>query len=109
MEPQTIRGPWTGVDSLSDEQVRALADALQVGPDDLLGPDPLQAVFDHIAHPLFKQAIQTAADQSGLSEGETRDAVRSEYALAARDDSTVISDARLMDAIKRVPARPVAP
>jgi hypothetical protein len=109
MEPQTLRGLWTGVVAVTGEQVQLLAEALQVEPDDLLGPDPLQAALDRMAHPLFKQPILRAAHQSGLPEGQTRDAVRSEYALAARDDSSTISDTRLLDAIKRVATQHVTP
>ena len=86
----------------TDKQVRLLAEALKVERDDLLGPDPLQECFDRPSHPLFKQPILSAASQSGLTEGQTRDAVRSEYALAARDDSSAVSEARLLDAIQRV-------
>lgn len=104
LKPQTLRGLWTGVRPVTDEQVRSLATALHVEPDDLLGPDPLQDVLDRLAHPLFKEPILAAAGKFGVAEGPARDAVRSEYALAARDDPLTISDAKLLDAIKRVAA-----
>lgn len=109
LRPHTLRDLWTGVQPVTKEQVRLLAEALHVEPDDLLGPDPLQAVLDRLTHPRFKQPILSAARRSGLAEGETRDAIRSEYALAARDDSSKVSDTRLLDAIKRVAAYRVAP
>jgi hypothetical protein len=105
LKPEALRAFWTGVKPVTEEQMYLLAEALGVEPDELLGPDPLQEVLDRLAHPLFKQPILNAAYQSGLTEGQTRDAVRSDYALVARDDSLTVSDARLFDAIRRVAAR----
>jgi hypothetical protein len=102
LKPPTLSPIWTGVQPVTDEQVHTLADALEVEPKDLLEPDPLQEVLDRLAHPLFKERLLDAASRSGLTEGSARDAVRSEYALAARDDSLTVADAKLLDAIKRV-------
>jgi hypothetical protein len=109
LEPQILKGLWTGVKPVTDEQLRLLSAALKVESDDLLGVDPLQEVVDRLGHPLFKQPILSAARQSGLTEGRTRDAARSEYGLAARDDSSIVSDVRLLDAIKRAAVRRVTP
>jgi hypothetical protein len=109
LEPQILKGVWTGVEPVTDEQLRSLIAALKVESDDLLGPDPLQEVVDRLEDPLFKHPIMSAARKSGLTEGRTRDAARSEYALAARDDSSIVLDSRLLDAIKRVAARRVTP
>lgn len=102
LAPVQLRPIWTGVSPLSSRQVDALADDLGVEPGRLIGDDPLLPAMNRLAHPRFKGDLLDAASRARISEGESRDRTRAEYALAARDDTTAVSDARLTDAIKRV-------
>lgn len=104
MLPMQLRPLWTGVQPASDEQVAKLAEDLRVSAQELLGKDPLMPVLNRLAHPRFKRPLLQLTSQEGVTEGLSRDRTREEYALAARDDSTIINDARLLDAIKRVAA-----
>ena len=102
LAPPALRQLWSGAQPATESQVDAVAHALGVGADDLTGEDPLGAVVARLWEPRFKAGIVDAAWRRGLSEGRARDLTRAEYALAARDDSSQISDRRLFDAVRRV-------
>lgn len=102
LAPQLLRPYWRGVEPLTEEQARKLADALNVTAEEILGPDPLQRAVDRLANPAFKSEVTNAATSLGITEAEMREAVRSEYALAARDDGLAVQDAKLHTALQRV-------
>lgn len=102
LAPVQLRRFWTGVLPVSGKQIAALAEDLGVEPGRLIGEDPLLPAMNRLAHPRFKTDLLNAASRVRISEGESRDRTRAEYALAARDDTTGVSNARLADAIKRV-------
>jgi hypothetical protein len=97
-----LRELWRGLTPPSEEAAARLAESVGSPLEAVLGPDPLGKVVARLANPAFKLQLLEAAASRGLSEGEVRDAVRTEYALAARDDTLAISDDRLRDAIRRV-------
>lgn len=101
LTPPELRPLWTGVQVASQDQVHALAADLGVEASELLADDPMREAVERLAVPLFKEPLLALASRAGISEGAARARVRGQYALAARDDSLGVSDARLLDAIKR--------
>jgi hypothetical protein len=104
LPPQRLRPIWEGVDSISEEQVSALAQTLGVNYQTLLRVDPLAAVVTHLSSPKFKRAVVYRAGALNWTEEAVRNATRHEFALAARDDddSNAVVDRKLFDAIGRV-------
>jgi hypothetical protein len=96
-----LRSLWTGVQPASEEQLAKVAHVLGVEASTLLADDPMGEAVERLAAPLFKEPLLSLASHVGITEGAARDHARSQYALAARDDSLEVSDTRLMDAIKR--------
>ena len=96
-----LRPLWTGVQPASEEQLAEVARVLGVEASALLDDDPMGEAVERLAAPLFKEPLLGLASQVGITEGVARDRARSQYALAARDDSLEVSDTRLMDAIRR--------
>lgn len=104
LTPTELRPLWTGVQPATERQVLVLADDLGVDASALLAGDPMQGAVDRLSSPRFKQPLLDLASTVKISEGSARDRARSQYALAARDDSLGLSDDRLLDAIKRAAA-----
>lgn len=106
LTPQQLRPIWDGVVPVTDEQLSALAEALDVDVDEatLLRPDPLADVVTRLASPRFKSAIKDKMTSTGWREAAIRRAVRTEYTLVARDDAATADaiDRKLLDAISRV-------
>ncbi len=96
-----LRPLWTGVQPASEEQLAEVARVLGVEASTLLDDDPMGEAVERLAAPLFKEPLLGLASHVGITEGVARDRARSQYALAARDDSLEVSDTRLMDAIRR--------
>ena len=101
LNPVELRPLWIGVQPVSAAQLSALADDLGVDEAALLGDDPWREAVERLALPVFKAPLLDLASKAGITEGDARNRTRSQYALAARDDSLTISDTRLLDAIKR--------
>lgn len=104
LDAASLRDIWWGEQSITADQARAIADYLQVDVDALLGEDPFRDVLERLASPVYKADLVARSREFGILEGEMRELVRSDFALAARDDSSSLTDAKLHDAIKR--ARP---
>jgi len=102
LTPPRLRALWSGTEPATGDQVEAIAAALGVAGDDVIGEDPLGDVVARLSEPRFKAGIIAAGLDRGLDEGRIRELTRAEYALAARDDSSQISDRRLFDALNRV-------
>lgn len=102
LTPQALRPLWVGLDPASDEQVAVLAGSLGVEPSDITSADPWGETLETLARPAYKQDLKNGFEARGMTEGDLRLAVRSEYVLAARDDRAALNDQKLRDAIRRV-------
>lgn len=104
LAPPQLGPIWDGVVPVADEQLSLLAETLDVEGAALLRSDPLASVVMRLASPRFKPAIKDKMTSTGWSESTVRNAVRSEYTLAARDDAATPDavDRKLSDAISRV-------
>ncbi|MDR2379601.1 MAG: hypothetical protein LBE08_00230 [Bifidobacteriaceae bacterium] len=84
LQTREISGLFEQTQFPTAEQISALASAAGVeDPLDLLEP-PSDADALEQAAPRWKRSVLRLADHLGLGEAETRDAIRAEFALAAR-------------------------
>lgn len=103
--PDEVRPIWDGVQPVGRARADQVAAMLGTVADRIVGDDPLQRVRDQLDSPRYKARIVARAAELRVGEGPMRDAVRSEFALAARDDSRKLTDVKIRDAIARaVPA-----
>lgn len=96
-----MRDYWIADKPVTFEQARKVANDLGVEVEEVTGTDPLQHVFDRLSSPIYKEDIVVRAQAHGIGEGQMRELVRSDFALAARDDSSSLTDTKLRDAIQR--------
>lgn len=99
--PTEVAPLWNGVRPIDPADADRIAAALNIEIDGIVGGDPLQAVVDQLSSPRYKALIADRARELGVGEGTMRDAVRSDFTLAARDDSRKLADAKIRDAIAR--------
>mgnify|MGYP006876022127 CR=1 FL=1 len=93
---------WTGKSAVTATQVGVLADHLRTDPENLVSGDPLGHIVERLALPRFKREIRQRLSEVDTDEATLREAVRSDFALAARDDSDDLTDRKIHDAIRRV-------
>jgi len=96
-----LRALMDGIVPISDEQLTAVAERLGVNRDALVGADPLADVVIDLASPSYKHLIAARTEATGLGEANIRRFARREFALAARNDSDALREAKLRDAINR--------
>ncbi|BBZ60648.1 hypothetical protein [Mycolicibacterium monacense] len=96
-----LRALMDGIVPISDEQLTAVAERLGVNRDALVGADPLEDVVIDLASPSYKHLIAARTEATGLGEADIRRFARREFALAARNDSDALREAKLRDAINR--------
>lgn len=101
MGPAEVAPLWEGVQPIDPVSVESVAAALHIEMDSIVGDDPLQPVRDQLDSPRYKADIVARAAELGVGEGIMRDAARSEFTLAARDDSRKLTDVKIRDAIAR--------
>lgn len=101
--PADARAIFRGEQPITLEQAQVLGDRLKRRPQEMLGGDPTERLWLMLADPEFKAEVMSAAERSGLAEGEVRrNAARDAYALAARDDGHDRARQKLLDAVRRL-------
>lgn len=98
---EDLRGIWVGLEAASESQVAVLAESLRVEPSEIISTDPWAATLDMLASPDYKQEIKTLFKSMDTTEANFRLIVRSEFALAARDDKDSLNEQKMRDAIQR--------
>lgn len=96
-----IRDIWLGLEPATDEQTTALAASLGVRPSDITAPDPWGETLSALSKPAYKQDLKTRLAALETSEEHLRLEVRTEFALAARDDKDSLTEQKMRDAIWR--------
>ena len=98
---EALRDIWLGLEPASDEQVAALAASLGVRPSDITAPDPWEETLEALSSPAYKQDLKARLSALGTTEERLRLVVRTEFALAARDDKDSLTEQKMRDAIWR--------
>lgn len=98
---EDLRGIWVGLEPASETQVAALAGSLGVHPSDITSADPWAGTLEMMASPDYKRDLKSRFSSMGTTEENLRLIVRSEFALAARDDNDSRSEQKMRDAIQR--------
>lgn len=101
LDQVAARALWLAHQPATAEQASAIADALGIDAAAITSPDPSQDFWTRLNTPLYKGEVVARASQLGVPEGEMRDLARSDFALAARDDTSQLTDAKVRDAIRR--------
>lgn len=102
LTPPQVRTLWEGERHMDPEILKALSEHYHVESHYLTRSNPAQSLWDLLASPEYKEAVEHACRQRRVGEEEIRaEVTRSAFALAARQDHEGMADQKLRDALQR--------